>query len=127
MILPDISYNTKSSRTTTLGFAKKNHPKNRGFFAWQSSAEGCLVAYSKLNNPSMALDARGCHTTLALQWTPVDTKLLAGSGKVVRSLQHCLPLQQKLSDHSPSMRLILILLLMWLSQVHLSHLIFCYR
>lgn len=66
---------------------------------------------------------RGCHAPLALQWTPVDTKLLAGGGEVVGSPWHCLSLQQKLSDHSPSMGLTLISLLMWLSQVYLSNLL----
>lgn len=61
------------------------------------------------------------------KWVSVETKLLAGGGEVVRSLQYCLSLQQKLSDHSPSMRLSLIFLLIWLSQVHLSNPTFFYR
>lgn len=50
-----ISYNTKSSMTPALGFGNSCG-------LW-SSDKGCLVGYSKLNYPSIALDVRGCHTT----------------------------------------------------------------
>lgn len=55
-------------------------------------------------------------TQPSLQWSPA-VQLLIVSGEVVRSLRHWL--SPEISDHRPSMGLILIFLLMGLSQIHL--------
>lgn len=61
MNLTGISYNAKSSRIPTLGFGN-----NQGFFAWWSSAEGCLVRCSKLNHPSIPLDVQRMPRTFSI-------------------------------------------------------------
>lgn len=110
MILTGISYNTKSSRTPTLDFCN-----SWGFFVWRSSDLWDTLSKSFLN----WLECQDVIQPSTLQGSPVDTKLLIGREKVVRSLRHWPFLQEMISDHSPSMGLILSFLLMGLSQIHL--------
>lgn len=121
-VFNEISYKTKSCRTPTLGFGN-----DKTFFAWWSSKSKLPSGIQGIKpslNCLFPVHARGCHTPLALQRAPANTELLNGNRNVARSpWPQLLPAEALCGPHKGP---ILMILLTWLRQVSLSHLIFCH-